>query len=243
MMTLPEKQKNQLDQFVARAKERLGADLSALVLYGSAVRGGYDPDSSDLNVLIVLQESLPKHHLALAELVEDCSLTVEPFIISKNLLPRALQAFAVKFQSIQRQHTVLYGESPFENLQTDPAWSKFLAEQALLNLRFRTVRAFVMWRDERKRYAHYLKETAASFFVDLSEPLRIEGVAIPEDFRARLPVFSTQYDSDTQVLSDLLDWKTEERRLSSDQILSFHSRLFMLLEQTAFWVEKKWRKV
>ena len=45
----------------------LGANLSALLVYGSAVRGGYVPGESDIDVVIVLQDTSLPHLLAIAE--------------------------------------------------------------------------------------------------------------------------------------------------------------------------------
>src|SRR5262245_3653471 len=50
---LPPEISRVLDDFLARAREALGADLESVVLYGSAAEGALRP-TSDVNVLLVL---------------------------------------------------------------------------------------------------------------------------------------------------------------------------------------------
>lgn len=239
---LPQKETKELLTFVEHLKSQMGGDLDSIVLYGSAVRGNFREGVSDVNVLIVLKESVPRLHAIIAEGIDRAKVQIEPFIVAKKVLGRALDVFAVKFQSIQRQHAILCGNSPFRDLKPDLTFQRFLAEQTLLNLRFRTVRAFVMIGRERKRYSHFIKEVVTPLFIDLSEPLRCEGIAIPEEFVDRIPVFQKEYDVDGEVFKELLAFHDSPRKLSSDEVLSFYSRLFLIFEQVTNWTEHRWTK-
>ena len=61
---LPEKLTKRLDEFVRTVRGLLGDELKSITLYGSAARGEFDPKTSDLNVLVVV-DPVEYRHLAL----------------------------------------------------------------------------------------------------------------------------------------------------------------------------------
>ena len=237
---LPEKVQKTLESCVERLKNSIGPGLESVVLYGSAVRGGYQPGVSDINLLIVLEDSIPAIHAAIADVLSSTKLQIEPFIVSRRGFERSQKAFAIKFQSILRQHLVLHGTSPFVGIKIEPHWVKFLSEQALRNLRLRTTRAFVVFGRDRRRYSHFLGEVYAGIFVDLSEPLRCETIEVPDEFADRIVVFEKVFGLDASVLNELIAFHDAPHRLSRDEILSFHSRLFAILDQVIIWMENRW---
>ena len=52
--SVPEKQ---IGEFVERLKQAAGPNLESVVLYGSAVGGDYDPDYSNINLMVFLKET------------------------------------------------------------------------------------------------------------------------------------------------------------------------------------------
>ena len=85
-----------LDRAVAAMRQALGENLCSCCLYGSAVRGNAVEGVSDLNVLIVLRESTPAAHRALAEVLP-AHPRLDPFILSRRSFERSARAFATKF--------------------------------------------------------------------------------------------------------------------------------------------------
>jgi predicted nucleotidyltransferase len=164
--TLPPETQAALDRVVAVLTKTLGANLHSLLLYGSAVRGNLVPKVSDLNLLILLEESTPEAHAAITEAIRG-PVRIEPFILGRALLARSLQAFAVKFLSIKRNYRVLHGQDPFATLTVDEGLARFLCEQALRNLWLRSVRAYVVFGQDRTRYTRFLTKVTPALFTDL----------------------------------------------------------------------------
>ena len=169
-----------LDRAVVGLRTELGDNLYACCLYGSAVRGNSVEGVSDLNLLIVLQESAPAAHAAIARVIGADPL-IDPFILGRRGLARSARAFAPKFASIRRNYRVLYGADPLVDFQVDPALEKFLCEQALRNLRLRLIYSFVT-RQRHKSYDRFLQRNITGLFVNFSEALRLHGVTVPVAF-------------------------------------------------------------
>ena len=236
---LPPETQQALDGAAGALKKTLGANLQSLVLYGSAVRGNLVPKVSDLNLLILLEESTPDAHAAIADALRG-PVRIEPFILGRALLARSIQAFAVKFLSIRRNYRVLHGADPFADLTIDETLARFLCEQAVRNVRLRCVRAFVVIGHDRPRYSTFLSRTSSAFFTDLAEGLRRVGTDVPRAYEERVPLFEKTFGADASVLRDILELKSSGRTLSAGEVKEFHSRLFKLLDGAVRWMEAQW---
>jgi hypothetical protein len=237
--TLPPAIQTALDAATAALKKTLGENLHALLLYGSAVRGNLQAGVSDLNLLVLLEESTPDAHAAIAEAIRG-PVRIEPFILGRALLARSIQAFAVKFLSIRRNYRVLHGADPFAGLVIDESLAKFLCEQSVRNLRLRCVRAFVVLGQDRSRYSSFLAKLSSALFTDLAEALRRVGTEVPRSYEERIPLFEKTFGADASVLRDLLALKASPRTLSPGETKEFHSRLFKLLDAAVRWMEAQW---
>lgn len=236
---LPRETQEALDRAVDALKRSLGENLHSLVLYGSAVRGNLVPKVSDLNLLILLEESTPDAHGAIAEAIRG-PVRIEPLILGRALLARSLQAFAIKFLSIRRNYRVLHGTDPFANLQVNESLARFLCEQQARNLRLRCVRAFVVLGHDRPRYSAFLSRLSSAFFTDLAEGLRRVGIEVPRSFEERIPLFSKTFGADASILRRLVELKSSPRTLSADEVKEFHSGLFKVLDGAVRWMEAQW---
>jgi predicted nucleotidyltransferase len=236
---LPPETQAALDEAAGALKKTLGANLRSLVLYGSAVRGNLVPKVSDLNLLILLEESTGEAHAAIADAIRG-PVRIEPFILGRAPLARSIQSFAVKFFSIRRNYRVLHGADPFADLTIDEALARFLCEQAVRNLHLRCVRAFVVIGHDRPRYSTFLARTSSAFFTDLAEGLRRIGTDVPRAYEERVPLFEKTFGVDASILLRILELKSSARVLSAGEVKEFHSRLFRLLDGAVRWMEAQW---
>lgn len=228
-----------LDETIAALKHELGENLFSCCLYGSAVRNNVIPGVSDLNLLIVLNESTGAAHQAVARALAG-STQIDPFILGRRGFERSVRAFAPKFMSIRRNYRVLHGADPLANIPADTSIEKFLCEQALRNLRLRLIYSFVA-RQQHKAYDKFVVGHVAALFVQLSEILRLEGISIPTSFEQRIPVMEKEFKIDGQVLRDLLALKKSPRRFLDSESVAWHNRLFPVIDSAVTWLEAKWQ--
>lgn len=228
-----------LDQVVASLRASLGENLHSCILYGSAVRGGLVPNVSDINLIVILNESTPEAHLAIARAIPSES-RIDPFVLGRIGLNRSMRAFASKFQSVRRNYRVLYGTDPMLDFNIDPSLERFLCEQALRNLRLRFVRAFILFGESRKRYQQFVQRHDAALFVHLSELLRLNGVEVPKEFPDRIPIMEKTLGLDGSPLRKLLVLKETTGWLASDEIQPLHAGIIAALDRAIRWLEEKW---
>ena len=229
------------DEVLARVTrtltEHLGNNLYSCCVYGSTVRGNAVPGVSNVNLLIILNQSHPAAHEAIARALEGLAQVV-PFVLGREGLERSARAFAPKFASIKRNYRVLCGADPLSNLPADRDQEWFLCEQALRNLRLRMAYAFIT-RHRGDGYEHFIQRSVTPIFVQVSEALRVSGTSLPKDFEQRINLMETEFKIDGQVLRDLLAFKAKPQKISPREAIAWHGRLFPVIDTVVRWIEAK----
>jgi len=227
-----------LTEVTGALKKALGKNLISCCVYGSAVRGNAIEGISDINLLLLLENSNAAAHQAIADVLADFP-DVDPFILQRRGLQRTAQCFATKFASIKRNHRVLHGEDPFAGIETDPHLERLICEQALHNLRLRLSYAFAT-NNPKRPYDRFLQANISALFIQLSDVLRLAGHEIPKDFAQRIPVFEKTWGSAATIMSDLLALRLQPQRLEAKTALSLHERTLGLLDVVIGFTESKW---
>lgn len=238
-MAIPVYYDTVINQMCANLKRLLAENLYSCVLYGSTVRGNVIPGVSDINLLLVLQESTPAAHAAIADSLQS-DIKIDPFILTRKGMERSFQVFALKFRSIKRHYKVLTGADPIADFSVSDDKVRFICEQGLRNLRLRSVHNFIRLRHEPKRYATYLKNLHTIIFTYVAEILRIEKQAVSDDFATRTTQIETFLQLDTSVLELLESMREKSHKITKADIESIHSQLFGFLNATVQWIERSW---
>lgn len=228
-LELPARAGHDLEEAVASLSAALHENLSALVVYGSAVRGDFVPGESDIDLLVALERSTPEAHEAIGRAIEALP-TIDPFVVERAGLPRKARVFGLKFLSIRRHSRVLLGSDPLAGIEVDPATIALLVEQELRNLRLRAIRAFVVSRRDPKSYFAFLARSANSMVVTFSDELRRSGVEPPDRHSDRAPLMTKTFGADASVLDLLLDLRARAGRGALPDALEIHSRLLALFD-------------
>ena len=228
--TLPAAASKTLDRFIDAVHNGLGANLYSLLLYGSAVRGGFSA-KSDLNVMLVLEVSTPEAHRAVANAMpRRAAHVIDPFVLARVGIERSVLAFPVKFHSIQRHHQLLRGEDFISAMTVDVAMARHHAEQALRNMRLRCVHAYIQSQQERSIYAYWLRDLVPALMTDLGELARLDDVPISDDFYQRVPELAQHFGLDPASLAEVVTSAPKIKRLSVREIDAWHRIVFGLLD-------------
>lgn len=217
----------------------LGDNLASLIAYGSIVRGGFNPRSSDVNLLIILKHSTPEAHTVI-QAISAGKLRVDPMVIEHNEIPRAARVFALKFMSIHRNCLILHGCDPLADTQVPDQQLAFLVEQEIRNQRMRLIHAFVMSGKRPRIYSQYVIHHAKAILVDLSDLLRAASIDVPTEFSDRIPVISQHIGISADTLIDLLNLHQVSPRMNRPETERLHRKLLQLFRTSINWMEKQW---
>ncbi len=124
--------------FVDRLRGAAGANLRSVILYGSAARGEFVAEHSDINLLGVLGEISFGVVAGLAPVVEWWARQKHrpPLLMTLNELQRGADVFSIEFLDMKRHYSVLWGEDVLNTLDVP---MKFHRAQVEYELREKTI--------------------------------------------------------------------------------------------------------
>ncbi|HEY8714070.1 MAG TPA: nucleotidyltransferase domain-containing protein [Candidatus Acidoferrum sp.] len=104
-----------LKELVSRLKEAAAANLESVILYGSAARGDFHPDHSDLNVLCVLGSLAVEELGRVAPVVRWWVVELQqpaPLFFTAEELRQSADVFSIELRDMQDSRRVLFGSDP-----------------------------------------------------------------------------------------------------------------------------------
>src|SRR5271170_2312492 len=106
---------SKLTDLVNRLKELAAANLHSVILYGSAARGDFHEDHSDLNVLVILGSVSAADLRRVSPAVKWWIIDQRepaPLFFTAEELTRSSDVFAIELLDMREAHKVLYGQDP-----------------------------------------------------------------------------------------------------------------------------------
>jgi predicted nucleotidyltransferase len=104
-----------LTEMVRRLQEAAGENLQSVVLYGSAARGDYHTQKSDLNLLCILKSSKATDLARIASVIRwwrEALNEPVPRIFTHDELVHSADVFSIELLDISEAHRVLFGSDP-----------------------------------------------------------------------------------------------------------------------------------
>ncbi|HEX9002758.1 MAG TPA: nucleotidyltransferase domain-containing protein [Blastocatellia bacterium] len=192
LQALPANVTRVLTDFTSAAEQAFGADLRAIVLYGSAAEGRLRA-TSDVNLLLVLSRFEQANAARLSEpmRVGQTAINLTVMFLLESEIAAAAEAFAVKFADILQRRQVLYGADPFVNLVISRAAELGRLKQSLLNLTLRWREAFVARGLREEQLAAVIAEAAGPLRACAAALLALEGTPAASPKKALEQVAAT----------------------------------------------------
>jgi predicted nucleotidyltransferase len=235
--SVPEKQ---ISDLVEALKRTAGDNLESVVLYGSAVTGDYDPDYSNVNLVVILKEtSLPKL-LAIAPLIEGWvnQKRHAPLLITRDELERSADVFAIELMDIKQRHRVLFGSDPIAQLSIPMhlhrAQLEYELREKLILLRQRLV---LVARDE-KRSWELLLRSLPTFTTLFRHALIAQGSSAPSTKRESVKTLAGRLGFDASPFEHLLDIREHRADQKNFRVQELAARYLAAVEQVTGAVDR-----
>jgi hypothetical protein len=204
-------------------KKACGADLSAVVLYGSAVAGD-SVKNSDYNVLVVLDRVDAE---VLQKLTGLCSRwdkdgNPAPLLFAKENLLRSADVFPVEFSDIMQTHRTLYGADPFDGMKIDPANLRLELEHELKSKMILLRSRYLLTKGAPKEVEKLMVSSISAFLTLFKAALRLYGGTPPAKKLEVLPPLSEHLELDGEIFHIVWELKEGKRRpgLTPAQVFS-----------------------
>jgi hypothetical protein len=171
----------ELTAFVEGLKAVHGTRLVAVVLYGSAVTGEFDPERSNYNILVVLETITLADLRAARPLIEQWHAQGHPLPLyfTREEMADASDVFPIEFLDMSAAHRVLYGEDPFVGIHIPTIHLRHQLEYELRGKLIRLRELYIPASQSAERVVALMTDSIVSFVVLFRHVLRLFGIAEP----------------------------------------------------------------
>jgi hypothetical protein len=176
-----------LDELVTQLKSAFGADLSSVVLYGSAAGGDHNPKRSDQNVLVIVKQvpmSAAKAIAASARAWSDAG-NPPPMVFTEREWRSSSDVFPMEYADILERNRVLHGTPPFEGIKVDKKHLRLQLENEAMGKLLHLRRGLLASAADDKQLLEMLGATASAVMVIFRAVCRLHG-EIPATDNGRL---------------------------------------------------------
>lgn len=137
-----------LDTFTGQLNALSGLNASA-VLYGSAARGDWVPGRSDVNLLLLVDDTTPAALRRLTPAVTEWHSRgfAPPLIMGRTEWERSADVFPIEITDMQLSHRLLCGPDPVTGVVIDPVDLREAVEKELRGKLVRLRQAYVRFGD------------------------------------------------------------------------------------------------
>ena len=182
-----------------------GESLKSVTVYGSAVGGDFDPDRSDINLLIVLDNAT----LDAVEKSADIQTKwlkqriARPIIMDTEYLNRSLDSFPIEFFNMQNGYAVVSGEDLLAELEISHNDLRLQAERELKGKWLHLIQDWLAVKDDRKGLREFLQVSLGDFTAVFRAMLHVRHQPVPQDKKALWEAVTQSYELDSNPFADV----------------------------------------
>ena len=192
--------------FVMQAKTTFGENLRSIILYGSILTENYNPVSSDINLIIILNQADPERIIVLGKYAAKTlqSNNITPTIMSWNEFISSADIFPMEYFDIKDLHEVLYGDDVFQNLEISRANLRLQTEDRLRGC-INSLRQVLLLSESNPKYiANGVRHTQGLYNAIFRSILRLVGEEkIAYTYAENLKAASEYIDFNSQPFKDI----------------------------------------
>src|SRR5579862_6229673 len=203
-----------LTELVERLSKAAGANLSAVVLYGSAANQEFREEHSDLNILCLLQR------MDAGELKKLQPVGLwwwrkghpTPLLFTLRELQDSADVFAIELLDMKQRHRMLLGDDFLNGFEVPMALHRLQVERELRTGVIRLRQAFLRSRGRRAELSELMIASASTFAALFRHALIALGETPPDPRREVLDRLAAKLGFDPAAVHAVLDVREGKRR-------------------------------
>jgi hypothetical protein len=230
----------QLETLAAGLEKALGQDLVSLVLYGSAARGHFSPDRSDVNLLLILRDASPARLRTIGPSVHAWVKLGHPppLVFSDEGWRASTDVFPLEIEDMRQAHRVVRGQDPFAGLETSPADLRQELEREALGKLLQLRAEYVASGPHPRALGALLVNSAATFFVLFRAVLRLRGTVPPATREDLVKAAAQVVGFDPAAFDWVLDRLAGRKARDLEQFDAIAERYLSAIERLAQFVDQ-----
>jgi predicted nucleotidyltransferase len=171
-----------LDALVSGLRKTIGDSLRSVVLYGSAARGDYRKATSDINVLVVVEQLDPTTLEQMSAPIKRWMRRQQPAprLLSTSIIRESADVFPIEFLELKTSNRILFGEDPFKDFEVVRDHLRIQCERELREKMMRLREAYVEVHNSRRKLTRLLTDSYSTFIALFRGCLHLHGDEVPQ---------------------------------------------------------------
>lgn len=220
-----------LSEFVSRLRQAIDDNLVSVVLFGGAARGVFNPETSDVNLMIVLQKVdvgvLDQVGKAAEPLRHAFQLNL--LTVTEGDLGDSAEVFPTKFLDIQRHHQTLWGKDVTSTLAIPKDRLQRQALRQLMNLHLRLRQAYLDGRGRPEQLDGMIRRSVTTLTLNLGVLLELRTGQSCETMDALLDA-AERAGLERSRLTAFLDFKQGRQQSSPEGMVALYDSFMKSVE-------------
>jgi len=177
----------QAEKVAAQIADDLGENLRSMVLFGTAIRGGYAPAHQEVNIMVMVEDASTQ---AIGPIEKSLAAWVKkgnaaPLIFERGEWEGSTDVFPIEIEDMREAHKLVAGTDPFEGTVTNRNDLRRELERELRGKLLQLRAQYAAFAPNGGALTRLLTDSASTFFVLMRALVRLEGET-PEAKPARL---------------------------------------------------------
>lgn len=236
-LNMSDRIKKNIQNFNRRLKDIYQEGLISVILYGSAVSGEFVNKHSNLNLLVILNNTDLDNLKKAAGIVNKFPM-INPLFLTEEYINTSTDIFPIEFLDMRENYLVLYGKDVLKNINIETRNLRFQCEgelkAKLLNLR----QLYLRSHNNNVALRSLLFKSFTSILHILRNVLRLKGKQPPYLKKDILRELSSEFKINSEVWEKILSAKNKEARLSNKETEDLFIHFVRELEKIVDIVDK-----
>ena len=202
-------------------KSLYGDDLVSIILYGSATGKDFQPERSDINLMIVLTEKGIEQLDLAFDLVgkwRKKGMAV-PLFLTEHYITTSLDVFPVEYLNFRNHHEHVFGKEILKDLEFSPEFIRLQCEREIKGKLLLMRGAFIGTEGKGKALKSLIKDALPALIAIFEALLYLKQIPVPKERREIIKTTADAFDLAYAVFEGLLHVKEEKSKLSDEESL------------------------
>ena len=231
------KLRNILQQFIRGLKDIYQEELVSIILYGSAVSGEFIERHSNLNLLVVLENTNLENLKRATRFINKFRI-INPLFLTEDYIKRSTDVFPIEFLDIQENYSVLYGKDILKDAYIDIRNLRFQCEQELKAKLITLRQLYLKINRDKPALKDLLLRSITSILHISRNVLRLKGKKPPYKKDEILKELAAEFQIDTGVWAKILAAKNKQVKLGNKDIENLFVNFISELEKIVDIVDR-----
>ena len=229
-----------LTMLVEHLRAALGNRLQSITVVGSSLTEDFQPGSSDINTVVVLERpdvAALDAVAALAKPMRKHKLS-PPLLMTPAYIDRSRDVFGIEFLDFQLRHETIVGADPFASLHIEKADVRLQCERELKATLVRLRQGYIAAAGNKKLVRDILISTAKGLAPLARAMLWLRDIERPKTMAAALRKAAGEFQVDLNAVVAAERWRYEKPRLADADIQNAFTAIVGSVEFLTTTVDK-----